>query len=116
MTRMPMPRRTRPWRDYALFLVLVGPNVALLLVFIYRPLADNIRLSFFDWNISDPTAKNEPNSGSLQDGTSKGWPCRKVSQGQAWPHGGLGGSTCHATGRAVAEIGRERTQNANATH
>ncbi|MGB9305450.1 MAG: carbohydrate ABC transporter permease [Mycobacterium sp.] len=57
MTRMPMPRRTRPWRDYALFLVLVGPNVALLLVFIYRPLADNIRLSFFDWNISDPTAQ-----------------------------------------------------------
>jgi sn-glycerol 3-phosphate transport system permease protein len=36
---------------------LVGPNVALLLVFIYRPLADNIRLSFFDWNISDPTAE-----------------------------------------------------------
>lgn len=54
---MPMPRRTRPWRDYAMFLVLVGPNVALLLVFIYRPLADNIRLSFFDWNISDPTAE-----------------------------------------------------------
>ncbi|MGB9222264.1 carbohydrate ABC transporter permease [Mycobacterium sp.] len=54
---MTTPRRTRPWRDYALFLVLVGPNVALLLVFIYRPLADNIRLSFFDWNISDPTAE-----------------------------------------------------------
>ena len=44
-------------RDYALFVVLVGPNLALLLVFIYRPLADNIRLSFFDWNISDPTAQ-----------------------------------------------------------
>ena len=57
MTRMPMPRRTRPWRDYALFLVLVGPDLALLLLFIYRPLADNIRLSFFDWNISDPTAQ-----------------------------------------------------------
>src|SRR5271166_1738833 len=52
---MTTPRRTRPWRDYALFLVLVGPNLALLLLFIYRPLADNIRLSFFDWNISDPT-------------------------------------------------------------
>jgi sn-glycerol 3-phosphate transport system permease protein len=49
--------RPRPWRDYALFLVLVGPNLALLLLFIYRPLADNIRLSFFDWNISDPTAQ-----------------------------------------------------------
>jgi sn-glycerol 3-phosphate transport system permease protein len=46
----------RPSRDYALFIILVGPNVALLLLFVYRPLADNIRLSFFDWNISDPTA------------------------------------------------------------
>jgi sn-glycerol 3-phosphate transport system permease protein len=49
--------RQRSWRDYALFVVLVGPNLALLLLFIYRPLADNIRLSFFDWNISDPTAQ-----------------------------------------------------------
>ncbi|OOK84659.1 SN-glycerol-3-phosphate transport integral membrane ABC transporter UgpA domain protein [Mycobacterium kansasii] len=48
--------RHRPWRDYALFVVLVGPNVGLLLLFIYRPLADNIRLSFFDWNVSDPKA------------------------------------------------------------
>ncbi|TQF69077.1 sugar ABC transporter permease [Rhodococcus spelaei] len=46
----------RPWGDYALFLVLVGPNVALLIAFTYRPLLDNIRLSFFDWNISEPTA------------------------------------------------------------
>ncbi|MGO9155757.1 carbohydrate ABC transporter permease [Mycobacterium sp.] len=52
-----LTRRHRPSRDYALFVVLVGPNVALLLLFIYRPLADNIRLSFFDWNISDPTAQ-----------------------------------------------------------
>lgn len=44
-------------RDYALFVVLVGPNVALLLLFVYRPLADNIRLSFFDWNVSDPSAR-----------------------------------------------------------
>jgi len=43
--------------DYALFAVLVGPNVALLVLFVYRPLADNIRLSFFDWNISDPKAQ-----------------------------------------------------------
>ncbi|MBY6539371.1 sugar ABC transporter permease [Rhodococcus sp. BP-349] len=46
----------RPWRDYALFLVLVGPNLVLLGVFTYRPLLDNIRLSFFDWNISSPTS------------------------------------------------------------
>jgi sn-glycerol 3-phosphate transport system ATP-binding protein len=50
------PARHRPFTDYALFAVLVGPNVGLLLLFVYRPLADNIRLSFFDWNISDPTA------------------------------------------------------------
>lgn len=43
--------------DWALFATLVGPNVALLLLFIYRPLADNIRLSFFDWNISDAAAQ-----------------------------------------------------------
>ncbi|EUA09370.1 binding--dependent transport system inner membrane component family protein [Mycobacterium kansasii 732] len=30
--------------------------MGLLLLFIYRPLADNIRLSFFDWNVSDPKA------------------------------------------------------------
>ncbi|OBJ63371.1 carbohydrate ABC transporter permease [Mycobacterium asiaticum] len=49
--------RRRSWGDYALFVVLVGPNLALLMLFIYRPLADNIRLSFFDWNISDPRAE-----------------------------------------------------------
>jgi sn-glycerol 3-phosphate transport system permease protein len=51
----------RPRRDTlksgALFVLLVGPNVALLVLFIYRPLADNIRLSFFDWNISDAGAQ-----------------------------------------------------------
>ncbi|CDM75973.1 carbohydrate ABC transporter permease [Mycobacterium marinum] len=51
------PRRNRSLRDYALFVALVGPNLALLLLFVYRPLVDNIRLSFFDWNISDPTAE-----------------------------------------------------------
>ncbi|CAM4267628.1 sn-glycerol-3-phosphate transport system permease protein UgpA [Mycobacterium basiliense] len=51
------PRRDRSWRDYTLFVVLVGPNLGLLLLFVYRPLADNIRLSFFDWNISDRSAE-----------------------------------------------------------
>ncbi|MFI5778398.1 carbohydrate ABC transporter permease [Nocardia sp. NPDC051570] len=46
----------RPWSDYALFLVLVVPNLILLGLFVYRPLLDNIRLSFTDWNISDPVA------------------------------------------------------------
>ncbi|WP_187776431.1 carbohydrate ABC transporter permease [Antrihabitans cavernicola] len=57
---LPLPNRRglrgRPWQDYALFTVLVGPNLVLLGVFTYRPLIDNIRLSFFDWNISDPVA------------------------------------------------------------
>lgn len=37
----------------AAFLV---PNLVLLVVFTYRPLLDNIRLSFFHWNISSPIA------------------------------------------------------------
>lgn len=57
---LPAPRgrglKNRPWQDYALFLVLVVPNLALLTLFVYRPLADNIRLSFTDWNIADPVA------------------------------------------------------------
>lgn len=48
--------RGRSWRDYALFTALVGPNLVLLGVFTYRPLLDDIRLSFTDWNISDPVA------------------------------------------------------------
>jgi sn-glycerol 3-phosphate transport system permease protein len=46
----------RPWRDYGLFSVLVVPNLVLLGVFVYRPLVDDIRLSFTDWNISEPYA------------------------------------------------------------
>ncbi|WP_194832463.1 carbohydrate ABC transporter permease [Nocardia sp. XZ_19_369] len=57
---LPQPRgrglRNRPWQDYVLFLILVVPNLALLTLFVYRPLIDNIRLSFYDWNISDPVA------------------------------------------------------------
>lgn len=57
---LPAPRgrglKSRPWQDYALFLVLVVPNLVLLTLFVYRPLADNIRLSFTDWNIADPVA------------------------------------------------------------
>ncbi len=58
---LPQPRdrglRGKPWQDYGLFLVLVAPNLALLTLFVYRPLVDNIRLSFTDWNISDPVAR-----------------------------------------------------------
>ncbi|MCG7308836.1 carbohydrate ABC transporter permease [Brachybacterium sp. ACRRE] len=49
-------RRRSTLGHWALFLVLVLPNLALLAMFTYRPLLDNIRLSFFDWNISSPIA------------------------------------------------------------
>lgn len=52
-------RRTflgRPWSDYALFLILLGPNLALLVVFTYRPLIENFQFSFYDWNLSSPTS------------------------------------------------------------
>ncbi len=35
---------------------LLLPNLVLLILFTYRPLIDNIRLSFTDWNISSPVA------------------------------------------------------------
>lgn len=43
-------------KHWLLFLALLLPNLVLLGVFTYRPLLDNIRLSFFDWNISSPIA------------------------------------------------------------
>ncbi len=46
----------RPWTDYALFVVLVAPNLVLLGLFAYRPLLDNIRLSFTDRNLAEPVA------------------------------------------------------------
>ena len=50
----PPPRRSsgRAW-EWSLLLL---PNLVLLIVFTYRPLLDNIRLSFTDWNISSPIA------------------------------------------------------------
>lgn len=40
-----------------MFLLLVGgPNLVLLAVFTYRPLVENIRMSFFDWNIAESGA------------------------------------------------------------
>lgn len=51
-------RSDRPDRnEWWLAVVLLVPNLILLGVFTYRPLADNIRLSFTNWNISSPTAE-----------------------------------------------------------
>ena len=53
----PPPRRSsgRAW-EWSLAALLLLPNLVLLIVFTYRPLLDNIRLSFTDWNISSPVA------------------------------------------------------------
>ncbi|GAA3708771.1 sugar ABC transporter permease [Terrabacter ginsenosidimutans] len=53
----PPPRRSsgRAW-EWSLAALLLLPNLILLIVFTYRPLLDNIRLSFTDWNISSPVA------------------------------------------------------------
>jgi len=54
----PAPRRAdRRWGEWLLASALLLPNLALLAVFTYRPLVDNIRLSFTDWNISAPVAR-----------------------------------------------------------
>jgi sn-glycerol 3-phosphate transport system permease protein len=51
----PRKRRYRG-RDVLMAAAFLLPNLALLAVFTYRPLLDNIRLSFHNWNISSPTA------------------------------------------------------------
>jgi sn-glycerol 3-phosphate transport system permease protein len=43
-------------RDLLIAAVFLVPNLVLLVVFTYRPLLDNIRLSLTSWNISSPTA------------------------------------------------------------
>lgn len=53
----PAPRRDeRRWREWLLAGALLVPNLVLLALFVWRPLIDNIRLSFTDWNISMPQA------------------------------------------------------------
>lgn len=55
LNEAPAKRKKRiDWRSVLLALALIGPNLALLLIFTYRPLIDNIRISFYHWNISSP--------------------------------------------------------------
>lgn len=51
-TEPPQRTQKRSLKSFLLAPVLVLPNIILLLVFTYRPLIDNIRLSFYNWNIS----------------------------------------------------------------
>ncbi|RMI09780.1 carbohydrate ABC transporter permease [Cellulomonas triticagri] len=39
------------------FLLLAGPNIALLLVFVYRPLIESFYLSTLQWNLGSPVAR-----------------------------------------------------------
>jgi multiple sugar transport system permease protein/sn-glycerol 3-phosphate transport system permease protein len=47
-------RLQREWRDWLLFVVLAGPNLALFAIFNYRPLLYNAWLSFHDWDFLSP--------------------------------------------------------------
>lgn len=46
--------RSLNWRHIGLAAALIVPNMILLGLFTYRPLVDNFRISFYDWNISSP--------------------------------------------------------------
>jgi sn-glycerol 3-phosphate transport system permease protein len=52
----PPRRRGRPYGEWLIAGVLLVPNLVLLVIFTYRPLLDNIRLSFTNWNISSSYA------------------------------------------------------------
>ncbi len=48
-------RRTREYREWMLFVLLLGPNLLLFSIFTYWPLAYNFYLSFVRWNFLRPT-------------------------------------------------------------
>lgn len=53
-SRRTRSRRRRSWLAFAL---LAGPNVLLLLVFVYRPLLESLYLSTLQWNLGSPVAR-----------------------------------------------------------
>ncbi|GAA3938870.1 carbohydrate ABC transporter permease [Pseudoclavibacter caeni] len=54
---VPRRRHRRRGRDIALFLLLAGPNIALLAVFVYRPLLQSLQYSLLQWNVGSPIAR-----------------------------------------------------------
>lgn len=50
-------QRLKRWREYLLFVALVGPNLALILVFTYRPILQNLVYSTLDWQLGNDTAR-----------------------------------------------------------
>lgn len=53
---VPRKRRT-PWKSWLLFLLFAGPNVALLIVFTYKPLLQSLQYSTLQWNIGSANAR-----------------------------------------------------------
>lgn len=49
-------KRRTPWKAWLLFLLFAGPNVALLVVFTYKPLLQSLYYSTLQWNIGSPVA------------------------------------------------------------
>lgn len=47
----------RKWRQYLGFLALAGPNLALLVIFTYKPLLESFRFSALQWNIGSARAR-----------------------------------------------------------
>ncbi len=56
-SRMRPGARRRRRRAALAFLLLAGPNVVLLLVFVYRPLLESLYLSTLQWNLGSPVAR-----------------------------------------------------------
>jgi ABC-type sugar transport system permease subunit len=47
----------RPVREWLTFAAFVGPNLALLAIFAYWPLVQNVALSFTEWDMISPTKR-----------------------------------------------------------
>lgn len=53
----PVSRKRRvPWNSWLLFLLFAGPNVALLIIFTYKPLLQSLYYSTLQWNIGSAVA------------------------------------------------------------
>jgi sn-glycerol 3-phosphate transport system permease protein len=50
-------RRRRSLREAAVFIALAAPNIALIVMFTYRPLVQNVYYSTLDWTLGAPTAR-----------------------------------------------------------
>ncbi len=53
-TRQAVERRKSLLAEYGLFILFVAPNLILLTLFVYRPLYETFRLSFYDWDLISP--------------------------------------------------------------